>query len=617
MFKKILAAVVCMLMICAAAVPVFAGQNDDVFAGAKLDLLVDLDSIDENNGFQMRGFTASPDGKYVYGGFLQNDRHVSKIDAATGEHLGQYLPEIENDDGVTAQFNYPKGLTVDCRGYLFVGITHDTPATPYISLACVDTNVDSEGYMNEISYITEKLDGDHTGINGISAQKIGDKILVYVVTCYDKDTIRCYDVTDVKNMKLYDGFGVGGVVDYNELTGSQADPGYIAVDVDGYIYLCFKRDGSSYSKGSDVIKIEKDGKGIVKQVEIPQAYGICTAGDYVFVTTYDNDASKVVVLNKSDLSQVGELVYEDQIYSLAGCAYGGDRLYVGDHGDGTPSLPGTILVSTPLNLTRDPRETETVAADPSVTPDTTTTSTDEPIVDSDVIVIADFSDPETVQKLGKTGNNVDLTYDEENACLKVTVTGADPFFNLPMKKDKWFDGDVYNTIVINYKTDVEDVTGEIFFTGKEATDIGSNHINYYMDPTEEFADLEIDMTEDDYGNWAGLIRTLRLDPSTSDIEDEVFYIKSVSVKKGEPEDTTDPVVTEPDSTEPVTTEPDTEPDGTTAPVTTDGGKTTTSAKSEEKKSDNKTGLIIAIVAGVVVVAAAAACGIILSKKKKK
>ena len=611
--KKIIAALICVIMICAAAVPAFAGQNDDVFKNAAVGLLVDLDSFEENNGFQMRGFTASPDGKYVYGGFLQNYRHVTKIDTATGEHVAEYAPEVENDEypGVTADNNYPKGLAVDCRGYLFVGITHDVPHTSYISIACVDTTPDEDGFMTELSVLTEDLDTERVGVNGVCSVKIDDRILLYVVTGYEKDTIRCYDVTDINNMKLYEGFGVNGVVDYNSLTGQQSDPGYIAVDVDGYLYLCYKQDGSSYSKGSHVIKIDKDGKSILEQVEIPQAYGICTAGDYLFVSTYNDADSKVVVLNKSDLSFVADLVYEDQINSLSGCCYGGDCLYIGDHGDGTSGLPGTVLRTTSLNLTRDPRELETVKVDPVVKPDETTAEpTPEP---EGSFTLLDFSNPNTVAKLS-SGNDCELEYDEENACLKVTVTGSDPYFSLPMKKEAWFDGDKFPILVLNYKTACEDTNGEIFFTSKDAREIAKNHLSYYMEAAENFTDLEIDMTEDDYGNWGGEIRSLRLDPSITDDEDQVFYIKSVSFKEAENIPDTEPQTTEEEKTnteEQTGTEPEaTEPTTTDKPADTekDPGKTT--------KDGPNAGLIIGIIAAAVVVCAAVVLIIVKAKKKK-
>ena len=615
--KKIIAIAICALMMLTAAVPVFAGQNDDVFKDAALDLLVNLDSFDEQNGFQMRGFAVSPDGKYVYGGFLQNYRHVSKIDTATGEHVGEYAPEIEIDeyDGVVANNNYPKGLAVDCRGYLFVGITHDVPNTSYISIACVDPTVDEEGYMKELATITEDMDTTRVGINGIASQKIGDKILLYVVTCYNKDTIRCYDVTDVTDIKLYSGFGNGGVVDYNELTGSQSDPGYITVDVDGYIYMCYKQDSSAYDKGSHVMKIDTDGKSMVDQVEVREAYGICTAGDYLFVSTYDGPKSKIVVLNKADLSSVGELEYADQFSSLSGCGYGGDCLYVGDHGDGTASLPGSILKSTPLNLTRDPRETEK-AAQQEITTKETEKENEGPDENADSFVLLDFTNPEVVSKIGN-GNAVDLTYDEVEGCLKISVTGEDPYFTLPMKKESYFDGDKFNTVVLTYKTDVEYATGEIFFTTKESRDLAANHITYEMEEAAEYTDLEIDMRDDDNGNWVGQIRSIRLDPSTDGSEDQVFFLKQVSVKVGEEIVETEPETTAaPETeTEAEATETETEKAGEeTKAENTE--KTTDTTKTDDTKTTSSFNPLFVIIPVCAVVVVAVVVVIIIKSKKK-
>ena len=626
--KKIIAIAICALMMLAAAVPAFAGQDDAVFTGAKLDLLVDLDNIDEG-AVQMRGFTVSPDGKYAYCGFLQGYRHVTKVDTATGEHVGEYAPEIEYDeyDGVVADNNYPKGLAVDCRGYLFVGITHDVPNTSYISIACVDPTVDSEGMMKEISTITENMNTDRVGINGIAAQKIGDKILLYVLTCYNKDTLRCYDVTDVTDIKLYKDFGVDGVIDYNELTGSQADPGYLTVDVDGYIYLCYLQDSfkGKYDKGSHVMKIEKNGKDIVNQVEVREAYGICNAGDYLFVSTHDGPQSKVVVLNKSDLSSVGELVYEDQFCPLSGCGYGGDYLYVGDHGD-NGSVSGSILKSSELKLTRDPRETETVQRPEIETeaPETEPEGEDPGTQETDSHVVIDFTDPDAVAKLKKeSSNNVDLEYDEVEGCLKISVTGEDPYFMLPMKKADYFDGDKYNAIVLNYKTAVEYATGEIFFLTKDAKNLAENHINYDMEEAAEYTDLEIDMRDDDNGNWEGQVRKIRIDPSIDGDTEQVFYIKSVSVKVAADVEETEPVTEVAPETNEETSE---ETAGETAAETDEEGETAAETKKEsetkknaepEEKGGLPVGAIIAIIAGVVVAVAAVVAVILIVLKKKK
>ncbi|MBO4422060.1 MAG: hypothetical protein J5879_01370 [Clostridia bacterium] len=369
--KKIFAVLICIVMICAAAVPVFAGKDDDVVKSIQLDLCLEIEQADVL-GFQMRGFTVSPDGKYLYCGFLQNYRTVVKYDAETLEYIDEYVPEVENDE-VTADQNYPKGLAVDCRGYLFVGITHDVPATPYISLACVDGN------MQEVSVLTEKLDGcDKTGINGVASQKIGDKILVYLVTCYEKDTIRCYDVTDVHNIKPYDKFGVEGVIDYNELTGSQADPGYLTVDTDGYIYLCYLKDNSPNTKGSNVIKIQPDGKAIVSEIDVREAYGICTAGDYLFVATHDDFDSCVHVIDKNTMEEVTVIDGNDPDSAFSGIGFANGYLWVGMHGNNP--IAGAVLRSVEqVNLTRDSKETEMVETEAlTARPEETTEPATEP-----------------------------------------------------------------------------------------------------------------------------------------------------------------------------------------------------------------------------------------------
>lgn len=333
-------------------VNVFAGTDDDAIKAGTVELYRLMD--DEGGSMEMRGFAASPDGEYLYCGFLQGYRHVSKINAATGEWVADYEPWIENDDGVNGDNNYPKGFAVDNRGYLFVGITHAD--TGYISLAVVDSD------MEEITYITEFLDTDKTGINGVATQMIDDRIYCYVTTCYNKDQIRCYDVTDIYDIKLNEDFGNKGVIDYNELLGSQQDPGYLTVDTEGYVYLCYKKEGSSGNKGSTVVKLSEDGKEVLAMEDHMGAYGICNAGDYLFVTTYEKASSCVYALNKEDLSLVHTFVYEDQQNHLSGIYYAGGYLYIGDQGDGS-SLPGMILRAE-FDLTRAAEETATAESQP-------------------------------------------------------------------------------------------------------------------------------------------------------------------------------------------------------------------------------------------------------------
>ncbi|MBP5256072.1 MAG: hypothetical protein J6Z80_03350, partial [Clostridia bacterium] len=272
--------------------------------------------------------------------------------AETFEKITEFAPVVDPDIAVSEGNYYPKGLAVDNRGFLFAGVTHAD--TMYCSIYCYDN------YYQEIGHVVEEFD-EITGINGIAVHKSSDRILLYVLTCYHVDTVRCYDVTDPTDMKLYEGFGDGGVVDYYELTGSERDPGYIAVDVDGNVYItCLKKDNGP-AKGSHVLKLSSDGKTVVESKAINEAYGICTAGDYLFVSTYDNEKSKVVVLNRSDLSEVAVLSSAGQENPFTSISYGGQYLFVADQGSEEREDTGRVLRSSKeLPLTRDPRETEKV-----------------------------------------------------------------------------------------------------------------------------------------------------------------------------------------------------------------------------------------------------------------
>lgn len=340
----------------AGSLPCFAGQDDSEVKKAALELLLEPDVGDEQ-AYGLRGFTVSPDGKRLFLGYLHGPAgdaaHVSVYDAETKQKIGEYAPKVDENIPVDPHNYYTKGLAVDNRGFLFVGVTH--AETPYCSIYCVDN------YYREISHIVEDL-GAVTGINGITTQKFGDRILLYVITCYDKDTIRCYDVTDPTDIRPNAEFGEGGVADYYGLTKSNRDAGYIAVDKDGYVYItCLKSSDTDLRKGSHVLKLSPDGKKIVARTEIDEAYGISTAGDYLFVSTYADENSKVYVLNRSDLSTVTSMACGGQEYPLTGTAYGGNYLYVSDQGSEMSYDAGSVKrTKAELTITRDPGETEKV-----------------------------------------------------------------------------------------------------------------------------------------------------------------------------------------------------------------------------------------------------------------
>ena len=234
-----------------------------------------------------------------------------------------------------------------------------------------------------------------------------------------------------------------------------------------------------------------------------------------------------------------------------------------------------------------------------------TESAQLPVDESGAVIIADFTDFSVASKV-VNGHNCTSEFDEENGCLKITVTGDDPYFTVPMTKNQHFDGSKYNTLVLTYKT-ADDAVGEIYFAAKDSPDLADNHIIYYMEAADEFAELEIDMRDDDNGNWTGEIGSIRIDPSQT-YEDLVFYFKSVKAKEGSERVETEPVPTEKvtETQKPAETEPQ-KPADTKAPDT----------KPVDKPEKSNAGLIIGIIAGVVCAAAIAAGVVIAVKKKKK
>ncbi|MBQ7603738.1 MAG: hypothetical protein IJU75_02175 [Clostridia bacterium] len=294
----------------------------DPFAGKELEVYREITPGTMSvSSFEMRGFTVSPDGKFAYCGFLQGGRLVVKYDV---EHSfaekESYKPESGDNE------LYCKGLAADDRGYVYVGITHNGESD--ISVAVLDGN------MNQIGYRTDDLGVSKAGVNGVAVQKLGGKYLLFAVTGYDLDSVRCYDVTDPSNISLFDGFGEGGVMAW-ATAGGKEDPSYIAVDPDGVVYVSSEKDNAVY-------KISKDGKKSLGKASVTKAFGLCEYGDYIFAPTKNGGGSVVEVLKKSDLSKVSTLKYEDQKNNLSDAAVGGGKLFVGDHGDNV-NASGIVL----------------------------------------------------------------------------------------------------------------------------------------------------------------------------------------------------------------------------------------------------------------------------------
>lgn len=227
----------------------------------------------------------------------------------------------------------------------------------------------------------------------------------------------------------------------------------------------------------------------------------------------------------------------------------------------------------------------------------------------DSFTLIDFTDPKVLTKLGAI-HDCKLEFDEENGCLKVTVTGEDPHFNIPMTKARYFDGEKFTVLRMNYKTDVECESG-FYFTTQTVPSEDYCSVIYDLDAAPDFTDVLVDM--DESSNWLGQVRSLRIDPTEAGQDGQVFYYRSITMEVYVEEETTSRAAESDKATDPA-------PDDTT--VSAEPGTTADKAPASDDKTDNekktgKSGAWIPIVIGAAVVVAAAAAAVVILKKKKK
>lgn len=265
----------------------------------------------------LRGLTASGDGAYLYGGYIKgHPRGVYKIDAQSGEDVWYY-----QDQGYTKP-GFCKGVAVDDRGYVYVGVTLWEQQNE-MQLVVLD---DETG--KEVS-LTKVMAAGKLGNNGVTVRKKDDKYLLYLITNYQTNHIYCYDVTDINTPVLYSGFGVEGIVNLPVLAKTESIEGTaIAFDEDGSFYMT--ANFGNGSKGDSILHISEDGKKILDKTTLNEAYGIDRYGSYLFVSTYMTGTSSVHVLNKEDFAQVAELGNLPDCTQYTGVVFRDGKLYIAD-----------------------------------------------------------------------------------------------------------------------------------------------------------------------------------------------------------------------------------------------------------------------------------------------
>ena len=236
----------------------------------------------------------------------------------------------------------------------------------------------------------------------------------------------------------------------------------------------------------------------------------------------------------------------------------------------------------------------------------------------DVITVADFSDSETCRKAIAYDNcDVEVEADESGA-LKVTVTGPDPYFYIPVDRTTSFSGDIFSTLIFTYKTGpLKEDMGEIYFSTTYQQVYFTDNVAYLdLSESADYRDYEINMFKDNQNDtWQNDIIMLRIDlcdNSSRAGDGQEYWFKSVKARYDEPAAATTEAPTGPATEAPTEAA---QPADTEAPQPADTKTPDTKPVDEPAKSN--TGLITGIICGVVAVAVIAALILVISKKKKK
>ncbi|WP_353616522.1 hypothetical protein [Clostridium sp. D33t1_170424_F3] len=130
-------------------------------------------------------------------GLTRVDGRDMRTDAQTGEDVWYYQNQGYSQPG------FCKGVAVDGRGYVYVGVTI-WEQEGEVQLAVLDAETGKELSLTPISAIGK------VGTNGAAVRKDGDNYLLYLITNYQTNAVYCSDVTGVSAPVPYSGFGVDG-----------------------------------------------------------------------------------------------------------------------------------------------------------------------------------------------------------------------------------------------------------------------------------------------------------------------------------------------------------------------------------------------------------------------
>ena len=290
----------------------YSDINEDYWEYWWEDEVPELDNWFQACTINMRGFSMSADGRYMYMGTLNGGtgvRGVVVYDTQKAVVTDLYY-HYDGDSGLSGSpFSYAKGIAADDRGYVYVGYAFSKNYN-VVNLGIAKQLED--GTLEEVAFEAAYAFGNpgdeggiHVGVNGVDVAKIGDKYYCYVMTNYDYDALYCYDVTDPENPTLNKDFGTNGCITFSEPSNTVAGSGftlkegqYMDVDDDGTIWLVVNSN-----EGTDgVMKIAPDGSACGGVAEAAGIY--CVEHEGGFLLCGKKDGSAIVVLDDASFETI-------------------------------------------------------------------------------------------------------------------------------------------------------------------------------------------------------------------------------------------------------------------------------------------------------------------------